>query len=105
MNLQRHPANAPGDFYVAVDSCIACQAPEHEAPDLMDHALAADGCYHCFFRKQPATPEERERAIRAVWVGCCGAVRYGGKDSDILQALQRYDVTIACDYPLEKSDN
>jgi hypothetical protein len=58
MNLQRHPANAPGDFYVLLDYCLACQAPEHEAPDLMAHEEAKDGHYHCFFRKQPSTPEE-----------------------------------------------
>src|SRR5215475_2356807 len=37
MNAQRHPKNAPGDFYVILGYCVACEAPEHEAPDLMSH--------------------------------------------------------------------
>src|SRR5262245_751585 len=89
--------NAPGDFYVADDLCIACTAPEHEAPDLMAHDTSACGGYHCYFKKQPETPEEETRAVRAVAVGCCAAVRYGGNDKRILDQLVRMGAADACD--------
>jgi hypothetical protein len=75
-----YPLNALGDFYVEDGMCIACAAPEHEAPALMAHDPNAHCGYHCYFKKQPQTPEELDRAIQAVNVGCCGAVRYGGTD-------------------------
>jgi hypothetical protein len=80
----QHPLNAPGDFYVEDGLCLACQAPEHEAPDLIGHCVDS---YHCYFKRQPVTPEETLLAVRAVQVGCCGAVRYGGADRNILSRL------------------
>jgi hypothetical protein len=94
---RRYPLNAAGDFYVADRLCIACTAPEHEAPELMAHDEAHDG-YHCYFRRQPSTPEELRRAIRAVGVGCCGAVRYGGTDPEVLRLLAKADAASACDH-------
>ena len=92
-----YPLNALGDFYVEEGMCIACKAPEHEAPDLMSHDPAAHAGYHCFFKRQPATKEELERAIRAVAVGCCGAVRYAGNDGAILRCLADLGSAEACD--------
>jgi hypothetical protein len=83
-NRAAHPLNAPGDFYVEAGLCLACTAPEHEAPSLMGHE---EGDYHCYFKRQPQTPQETEMAIRAVIVGCCGAVRYGGRDPKIIEKL------------------
>ena len=77
--------NAPGDFYVEDQMCISCTAPEHEAPDLMAHDTGK--YHHCYFKRQPQTPEEIERAILAVFVGCCGAVRYRGTDPQIIAVL------------------
>jgi hypothetical protein len=77
--------NAPGDFYVEDQMCISCTAPEHEAPDLMAHDTGKH--YHCYFKRQPQTPDETERAVRAVIVGCCGAVRYRGTDPRIIAVL------------------
>lgn len=80
----RFPLNVPGPFYVANAQCLICGAPEHEAPDLM----AADAeTGHCYFKKQPSSPEELERAVQAVWVSCCGAVQYAGNDPAILRRL------------------
>lgn len=83
----RFPLNAPGDFFVEDGMCLACTAPEHEAPELMDHA--EDEVYHCYFRRQPETAEEVEHAVLAVYVSCCGAVRYAGSDPAILGRLER----------------
>jgi ferredoxin len=93
-----YPLNAAGNFYVEQGMCIACTAPEHEAPDLMSHDPAAHAGYHCYFKKQPETPEELERAIMAVAVGCRGAVRYGGTDAAVLQRLAGLGNANVCDH-------
>jgi hypothetical protein len=85
----RFPLNAPGDFFVEDGMCIACEAPEHEAPDLMAHSEGADSVYHCYFRRQPETPEELEHAIRAVCVSCCDAVQYGGSDPKVFARMRQ----------------
>jgi hypothetical protein len=84
-NRKAFHLNAPGAFYVEDQMCIVCHAPEQEAPDLMAHD---SGKYeHCYFKRQPQTPEETERAILAEFVGCCGAVRYSGRDPAIIARL------------------
>lgn len=79
--------NAPGDFYVGENECIMCEAPEHEAPELMSHDESTHGYGHCYFKRQPSTPDEVSHAIEAVKVSCCGAVRYGGSDPAIISRL------------------
>ena len=81
---ERFPKNAPGPFYVVNDQCITCMAPEYEAPDLMGFDEEAN---HCYFKKQPSTPEELGRAARAVWASCCGAVKYGGDDPKVKRKI------------------
>jgi hypothetical protein len=95
---RRYPLNAQGDFYVEFDRCIACSAPEHEAPELMANDPTAPSGYHCYFKRQPHTPEELQRAIMAVAVGCCGAVRYGGSDAVVIGRLAELGVPGACDH-------
>jgi len=86
--VPRFHLNATGDFFVEDGMCIACTAPEHEAPELMANATDSSGHYHCYFRRQPANAAEVEHAIRAVFVSCCGAVTYGGTDPSILLRLE-----------------
>src|SRR5262245_22568795 len=100
--MHRYPVytlNASGDFYVADGMCIACQAPEREAPDLMANDPTAHAGYHCYFKRQPTTPNELEQAIWAVAVGCCGAVRYAGSNAAVLCRLQELGSAEACDEP------
>ena len=80
------PKNAPGPFVVLKDQCITCGVPESEAPDLMAHDDEANSCY---FRRQPTSPDEVARAIRAVQASCCEAVVYRGSDADILRRLKQ----------------
>jgi hypothetical protein len=80
--LNRYPENSNGDFYVEKQVCTACGAPEAEAPDLIEHSKLEYG--HCYFKKQPQTPEELDRAINAMSVSCISGIRYGGKDEFIL---------------------
>lgn len=91
---RRYPLNVEGDFYVLDGMCIACTAPEHEAPDLMAHEA---GSHHCYFRRQPRTPDELEQAVMAVAVGCCGAVRYGGTDPAVRLRLTQLGFAEVCD--------
>lgn len=93
--FKRHPKNAPGPFYVQHQCCIACKAPEAEAPELMSHAEGAD--YHCFFRRQPTTPKEFEHACLAVCVSCVEAVRYSGEDPGVLLRLYNLGAYSSCD--------
>ena len=81
-NIKPYYKNASGPFVVNDGECIACGAPEAEAPDLM--AFDEEG-RSCYFKKQPETPEELDRALRAVCVSCCEAVRYTGNDSKVLE--------------------
>ncbi len=87
----RFPKNADGDFYTTGTSdvdgqwcgdCLACALPEHEAPDLL--APLTDDNHDTYFLRQPKTKEELEQAIAATEVCCVDAVRYGGKDKNIL---------------------
>ncbi|MCP9496375.1 MAG: ferredoxin [Pyrinomonadaceae bacterium MAG19_C2-C3] len=85
--LKRYPKNVPGDFFVEDGMCISCGAPEDAAPDLMTHDESDELGYHCYFKKQPSTPEELEQAIQAVACSCCEGVQYGGDDPKVRQRL------------------
>ena len=95
MPASPYSKNAPGPFYVENQCCIACEAPYHEAPDLMAHD--EPGGYHCYFKKQPETPEEVEKAISACVVSCVWAVRSAGDDPAILERFRELRAERACD--------
>jgi hypothetical protein len=76
-----------------------CHAPEDAAPELIQHAEEG----HCFFARQPLTPDEIDAAVLAIGVSCCGAVRYGGNDPQILTRLTELDCSFSCDHPLPHS--
>jgi ferredoxin len=87
MTEQRHPhldLNAAGLFYTTGE-CMACGAPEDEAPDLF--APLEGENFDTYFVRQPSTPEEVERACRAAHACCVNAVRYGGTDPAIILRL------------------
>jgi hypothetical protein len=98
---RQYPLNAAGDSYVADGLCVACTVPEHEAPDLMANDPEAHAGYHCYFRRQPATVDELQRAVMAAAVGCCGAARYGGADPVVLHQLAQLGAAEACDHHAE----
>ena len=80
----RFRKNVPGLFYTTGD-CMACDAPEHEALDLLEPLI---GCnYDTSFIRQPSTPDEVERACRALEVCCVAALRYGGSDPHFIRGL------------------
>jgi hypothetical protein len=91
-----YPKNAPGDFYVEHNCCITCEAPYNEAPDLMAHD--DEGDYpHCYFKRQPETPEEVERAVMAYHVSCVQAVRYAGRNPKIIRRFRELGSGNSCD--------
>ena len=105
-DTERHPNNAPGDFYVERDCCIACEAPCYEAPELMGRPYSTTEDDGCFFARQPHTEEEVENACSAVIVSCVEAVRYSGSDPPILRRLYDNASFASCDViqtPLETS--
>lgn len=93
---ERYPENSTGDFYVLNQVCITCGAPEAEAPDLIEHSKLEYG--HCYFKKQPKTQDEIDRAINAIAVSCTGGLRYGGKDEQILKRLYHIGQAEQCDH-------
>ena len=80
----RFRKNVPGPFYTTGD-CLACDAPEHEAPDLLAPLIGNNS--DTYFVRQPSTPDEVERACRALEVCCVAALRYGGSDPNIIRRL------------------
>jgi hypothetical protein len=87
---ERYPLNAPGPFYVEYDYCLICCVPEQEAPDLIgfyEDGSGSHGNSHCYFKKQPETPEELDGAIAAMKLACCGCYIYEGNDPEIIRRL------------------
>lgn len=80
----RFRKNVPGPFYTTGD-CLACDAPEHEAPDLLAPLTGDNG--DTYFVRQPKTTAEVERACRALEVCCVAGLRYGGTDPKIIRRL------------------
>lgn len=92
---QRFPLNVEGPFYTC-GNCLSCGLPESEAPDLL--APLDDGNNRTYFRRQPQTPDELERACQAIRVCCLADLRYGGKDPAIIQRLG--NDSLVCDFIL-----
>jgi len=65
--------------------------------------MSHDTTGHCFFVLQPSSGEEVNSAIRATWASCCGAVRYGGDDPEILTRLAELGGGFLCDKRVSSS--
>ncbi len=89
-----HPKNVDGSFYVADGCCTACGVPETAAPDL----FAYDVEQHCFVKRQPATPAETDRMLRAVRGAELDCIRYRGVDPEILQRIRELGSPHVCDF-------
>ncbi len=88
--LGAYPKNAPGPFYVENQECMICGVPHTVAPDLMAWDTDAENRpEHCYFKKQPTTPEEFSQAIEAIKSSCCGALSYKGSDPEIIKQLRK----------------
>lgn len=96
---QRVPENARGDFYVEAGFCTRCCLPHGKAPELLNDA--EQDFQECFFRRQPQTPEEVDRAISALCVSEVCALRYAGTDPEIIAKLRSRDRGYLCDHTPE----
>lgn len=68
---------------------MTCGYPHVLALDLIAWDTDTEGCEsHCYFKKQPETPQEIDQAVDAINGSCCGAVRYAGSDPEIIQKLK-----------------
>ncbi len=99
----RYPKNAPGPFYVVDGECMCSGLAPAEAPELISWDSTSPDIYgneyhHCYFGRQPETPDEIERAIRAIAVSEADAIRYGGDDFAILQRLSDLGLGRLCDH-------
>ena len=90
----RFPKNISGDFYTTGEKdkndqwsgcCLACGLPEDVAPSLF--APLDDENYDTYFVRQPKTPDEVAQAIVASEVCCVEAVRYGGREKEIIRKM------------------
>jgi hypothetical protein len=62
--------------------------------------MSHDQTGHCFFARQPASTEETNAAILATWASCCGAIRYGGRQREVLVRLAELGLGEQCDVRL-----
>ena len=104
MDRKKKPGveQAPGPFYVRCEECITCRAPEFAAPDLIGFYEDPSGTgahSHCYFKKQPETAGEIDRAVEAVRANCCGSYGYAGADAAIQRKLRQADCGWAIDNP------
>jgi hypothetical protein len=90
-----HPKSAPGDFYVVKGECLACGVPQVVAPNLV--GWTGEKIPHCFWKKQPETPAELERAIAVLEAQELECPRYAGTDPTILKRV----LSSYCDYPMQ----
>jgi len=77
--------NCKGDFIVDnsdCDHCHYCKLPQTVAPGLIEFDRSS-----CYFIKQPETKEEIDIAINALSVCDCSAVKYRGKDKQIINKI------------------
>lgn len=88
-----HPKSALGDFYVVKGECLACGVPHVVAPDLA--GWTGEKIPHCYWKKQPETPAELERAVGVLEAQELECHRYAGTDPAILDRL----LSAYCDYP------
>ena len=95
ISTTKYIQHSQGDFYVVDGDCITCGAPEAEAPDLIKHQKGEYG--HCYFKRQPETEDEINRAINAVAVSCISGLRYRGTNENILMKLYEIGEQNQCD--------
>jgi len=66
---------------------MSCGFPQTLAPDLIA-PVEEQRDHHCYFKKQPETPEEIDQAVQAVAGCCCWAYRYAGTDAAVKGKLR-----------------
>ena len=94
-DITPHPKNAPGDFYVEDNCCLACGVPQIVAPDLFP--IMDDSFEHCFVKKQPSNQMELEQMLDSVKDSELACIRYRGTDPQTLAKIARMGEGSVCD--------
>lgn len=74
-------------FYVEPDCCMLCGVPEAIAPEIFE-----TGEERCAVKRQPRTPDEIDRTVRAMWSSEVDCVRYRGRNPALLRRLAEADL-------------
>ncbi len=83
MSEKPHKDNVPGPFYVTDGCCTSCDVPFVEAPGM----FAYDDQSHCFVKRQPKSPDDLTRMLRAVHGSEVECIRYRGREKDVLRRM------------------
>lgn len=99
---QRRPENISGDFYVD-STCIDCDTCRWMAPEVFHEAGDQSAVYH-----QPATDQERLRAMQALLACPTASIGTIDKPTDIKTAQQSFPISVTenvyhCGYHAESS--
>jgi ferredoxin len=86
------PRNAVGDYYVERDCCTLCGVPWHVAPELFGYDDSG-----CWVARQPASRAEEAKMVEVFARQELGCIRYRGRDSRVLHALQGVGEQRQCD--------
>jgi hypothetical protein len=81
------------DFYVDDDCCTSCGVPQAIAPELVGWK-STEPFLGCYWKKQPETAAEFDRAIKILHTQELDCHRYSGSDPAILSRLPAE----CCDY-------
>jgi len=92
-----HPSNVPGDFYVRDICCTMCMVPFYEAPELFGKEQDSTGYTRCFVKRQPETPGELTKMLRAVRWQELDCIRCRGTDRRIQLELVEINDGLICD--------
>lgn len=87
---ERDKENVEGGFYVEQGACMICSLPPETAPNLVRMRLDQCGQHkdsHCYFFRQPYSPEELELAVEALVGSCCEGLRYCGTDLEVIEKI------------------
>jgi len=94
MTLERHRLNVQGPFYVEDGCCTRCGVPDVTAPELFGEVDDS-----CFVKRQPQTPSEVDRMLRAMITSEVGCIRYAGVDQAVIRRLAESGEGALADVP------
>lgn len=86
------------EFYVEPECCLQCGVPEYIAPEIFGSDER-----HCFFKRQPCSPAEIDKTVRAMWSSEVDCIRYGGRNTTLLERLARAGMSGQADHPMRQS--
>jgi len=90
--------NVDGDFYVVQNCCLLCGVPWDVAPELFSYDDTG-----CWVARQPSSAAAEEKMLEVFARQELGCIRYRGRQTRILRALEKIGERPQCDHPIEAS--